>query len=96
MEVNNELIDRLAHLARLEFDENSRESMKQDFKKMLTFVEKLNELDTASVKPLVYMNPETNVLRKDEVNMEIGQQEALKNAAEKDTDYIKVPTVLNK
>tara|TARA_B100002019_G_C20917627_1_gene425960 strand:- start:274 stop:564 length:291 start_codon:yes stop_codon:yes gene_type:complete len=96
MEVNNELIDRLAHLARLEFDENSRESMKQDFKKMLTFVEKLNELDTASVEPLVYMNPETNVLRKDEVNMEIGQQEALKNAAEKDTDYIKVPTVLNK
>ncbi len=96
MEVTNELIDKLAHLARLKFDDDSRESMKSDFKKMLRFVEKLNELDTGEVEPLVYMNHETNVLRKDEVRMEISQSDALKNAPSKDTDYMKAPTVLNK
>jgi aspartyl-tRNA(Asn)/glutamyl-tRNA(Gln) amidotransferase subunit C len=95
MEVTNELIDRLAHLSRLEFDKASHDAMKSDFEKMLHFVEKLDEINTDGVAPLVYMNTETNVLRKDEVKMEVSQAEALKNAPSKDTDYIKVATVLN-
>lgn len=95
MEVTNELIDKLAHLARLDFNDENHEQMKGDFEKMLHFVEKLDELNTDGVEPLIYMNPETNILRKDEVKMEINQAQALKNAPSKDTDYMKVPTVLN-
>jgi aspartyl-tRNA(Asn)/glutamyl-tRNA(Gln) amidotransferase subunit C len=65
MEVNDELINQLAHLARLEFDTESKEEIKKDLTRMLAFVEKLNEVDTDNVEPLIYMNDETNVLRED-------------------------------
>ncbi len=94
MDVNNKMIDKLAHLARLEFNDEEREAMKSDFTKMLDFVGKLEELDTDNVEPLVYMSEEVNVLRKDQVNQSISQEEALKNAPQKDSDYMKVPTVM--
>ena len=63
---------------------------------MLLFVDKLNELDTSSVEPLIYMTDETNVLREDIMQQNISQKEALKNAPKKDSDYFKVPKMVNK
>lgn len=96
MNVNNELVDKIAELAKLEFDEATRESIKTDLSRILEFVDKLEELDTEQIEPLVYMTEEQNRLRVDEVKMEITQQEALKNAPKKDSDYFKVPKVLDK
>ena len=70
--------------------------MKADLGKMLDFVDKLNEIDTEGIDPLIYMSEEVNVLRKDKVSEETSQEDALKNAPEKDSDYFKVPTVLKK
>ena len=70
--------------------------MKSDLGKMLAFVDKLNEIDTEGIDPLIYMSEEVNVLREDEVTEETSQEDALKNAPEKDSDYFKVPTVLKK
>jgi aspartyl-tRNA(Asn)/glutamyl-tRNA(Gln) amidotransferase subunit C len=96
MEVNDELINQLAHLARLEFDTESKEEIKKDLTRMLAFVEKLNEVDTDNVEPLIYMNDETNVLREDVSQITITQKEALLNAPKKDSDYFKVPKVIDK
>jgi len=96
MEVNNKLIQDIAKLAKLEFDEKSTEEMKGDLKKILAFVDKLNEIDTEGVEPLIYMSDEINVLRVDEVTEKTSQKDALKNAPQKDSDYFKVPTVLKK
>ena len=63
---------------------------------MLAFIEKLNELDTTNVEPLIYMSDEVNVMREDDVKTEITQDEALKNAPKHDSDYFKVPKVINK
>jgi aspartyl-tRNA(Asn)/glutamyl-tRNA(Gln) amidotransferase subunit C len=63
---------------------------------MLAFVDKLNEIDTEGVDPLIYMSEEINVLREDEISENTSQEDALKNAPEKDSDYFKVPTVLKK
>ena len=49
MEVNEALVDKLANLARLKFNEAEKESVKNDLQKMIQFVEKLNELDTTGV-----------------------------------------------
>jgi aspartyl-tRNA(Asn)/glutamyl-tRNA(Gln) amidotransferase subunit C len=49
MEVNDTLIDKLAHLSRLKFDASEKEEIKKDLQKMIAFVEKLNELDTTGV-----------------------------------------------
>ena len=96
MEINNKLIQDIAKLSKLKFDDSAEEKMKADLEKMLAFVDKLNEIDTEDVDPLIYMSEEVNVLREDKVTEETSQEDALKNAPEKDSDYFKVPTVLKK
>ena len=96
MEVNNKLIQDLSRLAKLKFDASSGEKMKGDLEKIIGFVDKLSEIDTEGVEPLIYLSEEVNVLRVDEIKHEVSQENALKNAPQKDSDYFKVPTVLRK
>ena len=96
MEVNNKIIQDIAKLSKLKFDDSAEEKMKTDLEKMIAFVDKLNEIDTEGIDPLIYMSEEINVLREDKVTEETSQEDALKNAPEKDSDYFKVPTVLKK
>ena len=94
MEVNDALVDKLAHLARLKFEAAEKEEIKNDLQKMIAFVEKLNELDTTGVKPLLHMTDEINVLREDEVEGSVSWTEALKNAPMHDEKFFKVPKVI--
>lgn len=96
MKIDKDTVDKIAHLARLEFENEAKEEMVKDMNNMLTFVDKLNELNTDKVEPLIYMSDEVNVLREDEVKHDISQEEALKNAPKKDSDYFKVPKVIDK
>ena len=96
MKIDKETVDKIAHLARLEFENEAKDAMVKDMNNMLGFIDKLNELDTSNVEPLIYMSDEVNVLREDEVKHEITQKEALKNAPKHDSDYFKVPKVIEK
>lgn len=96
MEINDALIDKLSNLARLHFEAGEKEEIKKDLQKMINFVGKLQEVDTEGVEPLVYMTDETLRLRQDEARDETTQEEALKNAPSRDSDYFKVPKVLQK
>jgi aspartyl-tRNA(Asn)/glutamyl-tRNA(Gln) amidotransferase subunit C len=96
MEVNNKLIQDLSRLAKLKFDEQAAEKMKGDLDKIIGFVDKLSEIDTEGIEPLIYLSEEVNVLRADVIANEVSQESALKNAPQKDSDYFKVPTVLKK
>jgi aspartyl-tRNA(Asn)/glutamyl-tRNA(Gln) amidotransferase subunit C len=96
MEINDKTLDKLAELSRLKFEGDARKAIKKDLVRMLDFVDKLNELETDNVKPLIYMTDETLELRSDEVGEEVEQSAALKNAPSKDSDYFKVPKVLGK
>ena len=96
MEVNNKLIQDLSRLAKLKFDEQAAEKMKSDLDKIIGFVDKLSEIDTEGVEPLIYLSKEVNILRVDEIKHEVSKGNALKNAPQKDSDYFKVPTVLRK
>ena len=95
MKVNNKLVEHLAHLSRLDFDDDSKEKMKFDFEKMLDFVAKLEEVDTENIEPLSYMSSELNVLREDKVEQLLTQEQALQNAPVNDTDYIRIPKVID-
>ena len=96
MEVNDELVDKLAHLARLTFKPEEKEKMKSDLQQMISFIDKLNEVDTTDVEPLLFMTDEVNVLRDDEVKGSVSREEALKNAPLKDDKFFKVPKVIRK
>ncbi len=87
-------VDEIAHLARLEFDDASKKEILNDMNRMLAFVDKLNELDTDNIEPLIYLTEEKNVLRPDEPEITLTQKEALKNAPKKDSDYFKAPKVI--
>ncbi len=95
MAVDLKTVERIASLAKLEFTSDEKQSITGDLNRMLDFVEQLTEVDTEGVEPLIYMLEEEAVLRKDEVVQTISQKEALHNAPEKDTDFIKVPKVLD-
>lgn len=94
MEVNDALIDNLSNLARLEFNIAEKEEIKKDLQRMIRFVEKLGELDTTGVEPLLHMSHETNVLREDIQQHAINRQQALTNAPATDGVYFKVPKVI--
>ena len=88
-------VDEVAHLARLEFTDEAKAEIANDMNRMLTFIDKLNELDTEGIEPLIYMTDEFNVMREDIPVETLNQKDALKNAPRKDSDYFKVPKVID-
>jgi aspartyl-tRNA(Asn)/glutamyl-tRNA(Gln) amidotransferase subunit C len=94
MSIDKETIKKIAHLARLEFNEKEADKMSDNFNKILTWMDKLNEVNTDNVEPLIHMSEEVNVLREDIVNNSLKHEDALKNAPKKDSDYFRVPKFL--
>jgi aspartyl-tRNA(Asn)/glutamyl-tRNA(Gln) amidotransferase subunit C len=55
MTIDEQTVDKIAHLARLELAPGEKAEMIADMNKILGFMDKLNEVDTTGVEPLVYM-----------------------------------------
>jgi len=96
MEIDDKLVDHIAHLARLEFEGAEKDQIKNDLKNIIDFMSKLNDVDTDNVEPLIFMTEELSSLRDDVAVETISQKEALKNAPKKDSDYFRIPKVLDK
>jgi aspartyl-tRNA(Asn)/glutamyl-tRNA(Gln) amidotransferase subunit C len=104
MEITPELIQRLATLSKLRFEDGEDEAIMNDLNRIVAFMDKLNELDVTGVEPLIYlsdrtykMEPESKSgLRPDQAAQTISHEEALKNAPKRDSDYFRVPKVLEK
>jgi aspartyl-tRNA(Asn)/glutamyl-tRNA(Gln) amidotransferase subunit C len=96
MQVDDALITKLSRLAMLDFNEAEKEEIKADLEKMIGFVDKLKELDTTGIEPLLHMTGNNNMLREDDIKNMLSQQEALKNAPLHDTQFFKVPKVIKK
>lgn len=95
MKITRELLDKIAHLARLELNEQDAEKMMQDMTIILDWMEKLNEVDTTGIEPLTTMSHEVNALRADQVKSQLSHDEVLQNAPKKDLNYFRVPKVLD-
>ncbi len=96
MKITDEIVDHIAHLARLKFEGDKKIAIKQDLEKIISFMDKLSDLPTENVEPLIFMNESVNVLREDVSKVTLTQSEALKNAPKKDSDYFRIPKVLDK
>lgn len=96
MKITDELVDHIAHLARLKFEGDKKIAIKQDMENIISFMEVLSELPTDNVEPLIFMTDTVNVLREDTPVVSISQADALKNAPKKDSDYFRIPKVLDK
>lgn len=96
MKIDDQTIDNVAHLARLHVAAEDREGLKRDMNRILEFMDKLNEVDTEQVEPLIYMTTETSLLRDDTVKQEITTAQALQNAPAQDGKYFRVAKVIDK
>ena len=94
MKIDRPLLDKIAHLSRLEFEEKDADKMMRDMSAIVDWVEKLKEVDTEGVEPLTTMSHEINALREDEAKEHLSHERALRNAPQKDADYFRVPKVL--
>ena len=94
MEVTDAMVKSLAGLSRLSFNDQEKEEIKKDLQRMITFVEKLNEVDTTGVAPLLHMTEAVNVYREDVVQGSMDRSAALQNAPLSDGHYFKVPKVI--
>jgi len=96
MELNEALVDRLAMLSRLHFNESEKKDIQNDLQRMISFVDKLNELDTTGVAPQIQMSSEVNALRKDELKGTVSTEAAFKNAPAPFNNFFTVPKVIKK
>lgn len=97
MKLDDATLDRIAELARLDFSDPARRAaILKDMERVLSFVEQLDQVDTRGVEPLVFMTEEENVLREDVALPGVSKKDALRNAPVKDSDYFKVPRVVDK
>lgn len=94
MKIDKETLGKIAHLARINIAPEQEDGYMKGLEEVLTWVEKLNELDTEGVEPLTNMSFETSVMREDKRQVTITQDQALKNAPDKTDRYFKVPKVL--
>ena len=95
MKVDKSTVENWAKLAKLKFDETEAGQIQSDMKKIVDFIDKLSEIDTEEVEELEYINDSGNVLRADDVKTHVAKEEALKNGPVTDSDFFKVPKVLN-
>lgn len=95
MSVTKDDVHYVANLARLQLKDEEAEGLKEDMNKILGYMETLNELDTTDVEPLEHVTEITSsAFRKDEAKEPISHDDALKNAPDADSDYFRVPRVI--
>ena len=94
MKISEERVEQLAKLARLKFEGADKGQIREDLDKILDMCESLKQVDTEGVEPLIYMTETQTELREDKVVQEISKDQALKNAPKADSDFFRVPKVI--
>lgn len=96
MKIDVKVIEKLSALSKLKFNEKETNLISEDLSKMLDFINKLKEVNTDGVEPLIHINEEINNWREDQLDEMLSQTEALENSPSKDGTYFKIPKVLDK
>lgn len=94
MELSKEDVIKIAILSKLEFNDDEIENFRNDLSEILNYMNELNELDTEGINPLFNVLDLDDVTRKDVVKDSLKQEEVLKNAPDKDENFIIVPKII--
>ncbi len=94
MAIDNDTVKKIASLSKLKVEENKLDETKEEFNKILSWVEQLNEVNVDDIEPLVSVNQETLFCRDDIVNDGNKKAEILANAPASEYGYFAVPKVV--
>ena len=95
MQIDASLVDKIAHLSRLHLTEQEKTAMAENLTAVVSWMDKLSQVDTTGVEQLIHISTETNVLRQDEAGTPLEHKRALVNAPKADSDYFRVPRVID-
>jgi aspartyl-tRNA(Asn)/glutamyl-tRNA(Gln) amidotransferase subunit C len=94
VKITRETIEHVANLARLNLSESEKEKLTSEMGSILTYVDKLNELDTKSIQPTSHVLPVKNVFREDKTEKSFEREKILSNAPSQEDGCFKVPKVV--
>ena len=94
MKISRDEVKHVANLARLRFDEGELEKFTDQLNVILTYIDKLNELDTSEVEPTYHVLDLVNVFREDQVQPSLPREAALANAPEHADGFFQVPRII--
>jgi aspartyl-tRNA(Asn)/glutamyl-tRNA(Gln) amidotransferase subunit C len=87
-------VEHVARLARLGLSEEEKEVFTKQLNSILTYMEKLNELDTADVEPTSHVLPIQNVFKEDEIKESLPKEKAIANAPDRTEEFYRVPKII--
>jgi len=96
MKVDKKLISRLESLALLSFTDGEKHRLEQEFDKLIEMIDKLQEVNTEGVKPMLHVNDHIQNLREDKAGDMLSRKDALKNAQGATEEFFTVPQVIKK
>ncbi|NCC86786.1 MAG: Asp-tRNA(Asn)/Glu-tRNA(Gln) amidotransferase subunit GatC [Clostridia bacterium] len=91
MQIGSELVSYLEALGKIELSDTERVKCEKDLQDILSYIDKLNELDTSNVEPLSHSFPVTNVFHEDEIKTSADRELLLSNAPHQKDGCFKVP-----
>ena len=94
MAIDNEMVKQVAFLARLKVEDDKIEETKEEFNKILNWIEQLKEVDTSDIMPLVSVNDSSIPMREDTITDGNVKEAVLKNAPMQEFGYFAVPKVV--
>lgn len=94
MKISREEVEHVARLARLNLNEDELVKMTDQLDNILSYVDKLGELDTENVRETTHAFSISNAFREDKVKVSLDQADALKNAPAEDGESFVVPRVI--
>lgn len=94
--IDDKTFERVAVLAKLSFNTDEKKKILEEMTKVLSYCQKLNEVNTDDIEPLIFLGDEINIFREDVAELKISKEEALLNAPQKNSDYFKVPKFLDR
>jgi aspartyl-tRNA(Asn)/glutamyl-tRNA(Gln) amidotransferase subunit C len=95
MSVTRKDVEYIASLSKLNFTDEELENYTHQLNDILTYVDKLNELDTSNVEPLSHPVENQNVFREDDLKPSLSTEDTLKNSPNRTDEFFKVPKVIN-
>ena len=87
-------VEYISKLARLSVSEKEREAFSAQLQGILSYMEKLNELDTKDVEPTSHVVSLSNVMRDDVQRASISREDALANAPDHTDKFYRVPKII--
>ena len=89
-----ETVEYVAELARLKFTKEETAEFAEQFQKILSYIQTIEELDLDGIEPLTHISEAENVFREDVVKPSLSLEDALKNAPKRNESFFTVPKVL--